>query len=175
MSALDAILKKNQEYVKTYENQDLNRHDIPIQRLGVLTCIDARLDGVLQEAMGLQRGDAVFIKTAGNNLNYGEMRSVLTAIYKYNIKTLIIVGHEDCGMGWWGETELRKIMLERGINKEALEEYDNIEMWLGCFKDARENVISTIEKLRAYSLTPSDLEIRGVYFSLTSGHLDLVL
>jgi carbonic anhydrase len=175
MSILDAILKKNQEFVKTYQNPDLKRGDIPSQKLAVLTCIDARLDGVLQEAMGLQRGDAVFIKTAGNNLNYGEMRSVLTAIYKYDIKTLLVVGHEDCGMGWWGETELRKIMLERGIKKEALEEYDNIEMWLGCFTDARQNVISTIEKLRAYSLTPADLEIRGVYFSLSSGHIEPVL
>ena len=71
MSILDAILKQNQEYVKTYQNPDLKRGDIPSQKLAVLTCIDARLDGVLQEAMGLQRGDAVFIKTAGNNLNYG--------------------------------------------------------------------------------------------------------
>lgn len=174
MSILDVILKNNQEYTKTYLKQDLSR-DIPAKKLAVLTCVDARLDGVLQEAMGLERGDAVFIKTAGNNLNYGEMRSVLTAIYKYDIKTLLVVGHEDCGMGWWGERELRKIMLDRGIKQDALEEYDNIEMWLGCFKDARDNVISTIEKLRSYSLTPSDLEIRGVYFNLTSGLIEPVL
>lgn len=174
MSVLDEILKNNWEYAKTYISQGLNR-PMPAKKLAVLMCVDARLEGVLEEAMGLKRGDAVFIKTAGNNLNYGEMRSVLTTIYKYDIKTLIVVGHEDCGMGWWGESELHKIMMKRGIQKEALEEYDNIEMWLGCFKDARENVISTVEKLRSYSLTPSDLEVRGVYFSLSTGHLEPVI
>ncbi len=175
MSVLDEILKHNREYLKKYISQK-SAPPLPVKKLAVLTCVDVRLQGgILEEAMGLERGEAVFIRTAGNNLNYGEIRSVITAVYKYDIKTLLVVGHEDCGMGRCEESQLQEIMLQRGIKKEALAEFDNLDMWLGCFRDDRENVISTVQRLAAYSLTPGDLEIKGLYFSLSTGELEPVI
>ena len=174
MSILDEILQNNQGYLKKHINQE-SAPSLPTKRLAVLTCVDVRMQGVLEEAMGLKRGDAVVIRTAGNNLNYGEMRSVITAIYKYDIKTLLVVGHEDCGMSKCEDNRLQNIMLQRGIKKEALAEYDNLEMWLGCFRDVRENVTFTVQRLSSYSLTPPDLEVKGIYFSLTTGELEPVI
>lgn len=173
MSVFDEIMESNKKYQKkhtTLEKFPL----LPKKGLAVLTCVDMRLQGVLEEAMGLKRGDAVFIRTAGNNLNYGEIRSVITAVYKYDIKALLVVGHEDCGMGRCEEHKLQELMLQRGIREEDLAEYDNLDMWLGCFRDEKENVRDTVKKLSAYSLTPEDLEIRGVYFSISTGELEPV-
>jgi carbonic anhydrase len=170
MSVFDEILQKNKRYLKKHASLE-KVPLLPRKKLAVLTCVDLRLQGVLEKAMGLQQGDAVFIRTAGNNLNYGEIRSVITAVFKYDIRFLLVVGHEDCGMGRCEEYKLQEIMLERGITKDALAEYDDLDIWLGCFQDEKENVRETVRKLSSYSLTPPDLEIRGVFFSLSTGEL----
>ena len=173
MTVFDEILQRNKEYQKKHRSLD-HVPLLPKKKLAVLTCVDLRLKGVLEEAMGLEQGDAVFIRTAGNNLNYGEIRSVITAVYKYDINNLVVVGHEDCGMGRCQDYQLHEVMLKRGIKEEALAEYDNLEMWLGCFRDERENVRDTVNKLSAYSLTPDDLDIKGYFFSLTTGELEVI-
>ncbi len=173
MSVFDEIIQSNREYQKKHKSLEAFPL-LPRRKLAVLTCVDMRLQGVLEEALGLKLGDAVFIRTAGNNLNYGEMRSVITAVFKYDIRALLVVGHEDCGMGRCEENQLQEVMLQRGIKEEALAEYDNLEMWLGCFRDERENVRETVKKLSDYSLTPEDLEIQGFFFSITTGELQPV-
>ncbi len=170
MSVFDEIIQSNREYQKKHKSLEVFPL-LPHRKLAVLSCVDMRLQGVLEEALGLKPGDAVFIRTAGNNLNYGEMRSVITAVYKYDIRALLVVGHEDCGMGRCEENQLQEVMLQRGIKEEALAEYDNLEMWLGCFQDEKDNVRETVKKLSDYSLTPEDLQIRGFFFSITTGEL----
>ena len=172
MELLKQVLQKNQEYVSK-KGKGSNSLET-FKNMAILTCMDARLEEVLPEAMGIKSGEAVFIKTAGNNLFYGEIRSVMAAIFKLEVTTLFVVGHGDCGMSTWRLEELKESMLKRGVKKEDIAEYDDIEGWMGCFKDIKENIISTVEAIRSYSLTPPDLEIHGLYFDMTTGKLERI-
>ncbi len=174
MSLSKSILEKNAAFLKERKPSPV-KDSQPRKKLAIITCMDVRLQGFLQEAMGIENGDAIILTTAGNFLNYGEMRSVITAIYKFQIETLLVVGHEDCGMANLGVEDLKDNMIARGVNKDAIAEYDNIEKWLGCFKDERENVTKTVDIITSYSLTPPDLEVRGLFFHLSSGKLDLII
>ncbi len=174
MSYVDSVLQKNKEYVKKHDKSSADSSDT-FKKLAILTCMDARLEGVLPEAMGLKSGEAVFIKTAGNNLFYGEIRSVMAAVFKLEVTNLFVVGHEDCGMSKWRLEELKESMLKRGVKKEDIAEYDDMERWMGCFKDIKENIISTVKAIRTYSLTPPDLEIHGLYFEMSTGKIEKII
>lgn len=65
ISNIDKILEFNREYVanKGYEKHITDK--FPDKKLAVLSCMDTRLSVLLQEALGLQNGDAKIIKNAG--------------------------------------------------------------------------------------------------------------
>ena len=94
---LDEILAHNKEFVKDYEGEKLSHH--PQKKLAILTCMDCRLTGFLEPALGIGRGDAKIIKNAGNTI-VGEdaIRSIAAAIFSLGAEEVIVVGHTYCCM-----------------------------------------------------------------------------
>lgn len=65
MSELSEILSYNQKFVESggYEKYFTDKY--PERGLAVLSCMDARIIGLLPDALGLKNGDAKLIKNAG--------------------------------------------------------------------------------------------------------------
>ncbi|EPZ61955.1 carbonic anhydrase family protein [[Clostridium] sordellii ATCC 9714] len=98
---LDKILKFNRDFIenKEYEKYETSKH--PDKKIVILSCMDTRLTNLLPKAMNLKNGDAKIIKNAGATVlhPFGSiMRSIIVAIYEFEVDEVLIIGHQGCGM-----------------------------------------------------------------------------
>ena len=155
MMILNEILENNKKFVDEFEGEELSHH--PQKKLAILTCMDCRLTGFLEPALGIGRGDAKIIKNAGNTI----------------VGEVLVIGHTECGMAGSDPDKLRNAMIERGIPQEEIDKVD-LKSWIGGFEDEEENVIDTVEKIRNHPLIP-DVPIHGLMMDIVTGKLDVVV
>ena len=84
MSVLEDLLKANQEFCEhppvDYTQEDVKTSKLPRRQIAIVTCMDTRLVDFLEPSLGIKRGEAKIIKTAGNCIvgNFdGTIRSLL--------------------------------------------------------------------------------------------------
>ena len=88
---LDEILENNKKFVEEFEGEKLSHH--PQKKLAILTCMDCRLTGFLEPALGIGRGDAKIIKNAGNNIvDEDAIRSIAAAIFNLGAEEVMVIG-----------------------------------------------------------------------------------
>ncbi len=172
MMILNEILENNKKFVDEFEGEALSHH--PQKKLAILTCMDCRLTGFLEPALGIGRGDAKIIKNAGNTIA-GEdaIRSIAAAIFSLGAKEVLVIGHSECGMAGTDVEKLRNAMLEGGISKEEIDKVD-LKSWIGGFDNEKENVKDTVEKIRNHPLIP-DVPIHGLMMDIVTGELTVVV
>lgn len=185
MALIDEILATNENFcanlpeeIKSYENEDHHASKLPKKKLAILTCMDTRLIGLLEPAMGIKRGDAKIIKTVGNCVTgYFDtaVKSLMVAIYELGVMEIAVVGHAECGMQKTTSESLKKAMLERGISPDAIKlvEKDLIE-WAEGFKDPEQNVRDVVKLLKDDPLIPKDIKVHGLLIHPRTGKLTLV-
>jgi carbonic anhydrase len=69
----------------------------PRRKLAVLTCMDARIEPL--SLLGLEVGDAHVIRNAGGLVTDDALRSLSASQSMLGTEEIIVVMHEDCGMG----------------------------------------------------------------------------
>ena len=185
MALIDEILTTNENFCanlpeefKAYEHEDHHASKIPKKKLAILTCMDCRLTGLLELAMGIKRGDAKIIKTVGNCVTgYFDtaVKSLMVAIYELGVQEIAVVGHEECGMQKTTAESLTKAMLERGISPDAIKMIEKeLNEWADGFKDPVQNVKDVVKLLKDDPLIPKDIKVHGLLFHPRSGKLTLV-
>lgn len=169
---LDEILAHNKEFVKDYEGEELSHH--PQKKLAILTCMDCRLTGFLEPALGIGRGDAKIIRNAGNTI-VGEdaIRSIAAAIFSLGAEEVMVVGHTECGMAGSNPEVLKQKMVDCGISESEIEKVD-LKAWSGVFDDEEENVVKTVETIKNHPLIP-DVPIHGLMLDIVSGEVEVVV
>jgi carbonic anhydrase len=103
MNFLKQILEHNKKYIQEHKKLgDIkNVSKIPRSEVAILTCMDTRLVGLLENALGKERGECMIIKNAGAIVAHpfgGIIRSLIIAIYELNVSEIVVIGHKDCGM-----------------------------------------------------------------------------
>lgn len=181
MAMIDAIMKANEAYVHSkgmkYAKEDPAVAKLPAKHLAIVTCMDTRLVNMMENAMGLQRGDANVIKVAGNVIEpFGDvMRSILVSVYELGANEVIVVGHDGCGMEKTTAASLADKMKQRGIDAEAIADvYATLERWADSFTCAHLNVEKAVQVLRAHPLLPKDVSISGCIMNPATGELTKV-
>ncbi|MGB9978836.1 beta-class carbonic anhydrase [Methanobacterium sp.] len=170
---LDEVLKSNESFVKDFEPKKMSH--MPQKKLAIVTCMDTRLTGFLEPAMGIRRGDAKIIKNAGNAVvDRDVIRSVAAAIYALGVEEVIVVGHYECGMANVNSEKLLETMKMRGVDEETLSGV-NIEEWIGAISNEEENVIKVVEKIRKSPFIPEDVPIHGLIIDLYDGKMKVLV
>ena len=176
MGLLDEILLHNEQWVEE-RNRPVTK--VPAKRIALFTCMDTRLVEFLEPAMGLKRGDAKVIKSAGNTMveDGGEViRSLVVAVHALGCEEIYVIGHEDCGMSQIDEAELERKMRERGVPQAAIDSLQpGLHRWLGAFHDLHGNVRQVTEHIRNSPLIPNDVPVHGLMFDPTSGRLEVLV
>lgn len=175
---LEKILEHNRNFVKERKNAG---EDKPIsghahKDVMVFTCMDTRLIGLLEDAMGFRRGDIKILKNAGNIIrdNCSDViRSVTVGTVLMGLKEVYVVGHKDCGMRKQTVDGIRAKMIEKGIPAESIEAID-IEEWFGLLKDEADNVRNAVEKLKQSPYVPKDVAIHGLLIDPNTGELEVI-
>ena len=98
---------------------------MPQKKLAIVTCMDTRLTGFLEPAMGIERGDAKIIKNAGNTIvDRDVIRSLAAAVYALGVDEIMVVGHYDCGMANLNPQKISAAMINREIDQKTIADLD---------------------------------------------------
>ena len=183
MSMLQDILAVNASFCASppidYTEEDHHQSKLPQKQVAIITCMDTRLVNFLEPALGLARGDAKVIKTAGNSVTGvfdGTIRSLMVCIYELGVKEILVIGHHECGMSKTTSQSLTKTMLSRGVPKEAIHMIaKELKEWADEFQHPEQNIIDTVEAIRLNPLSPADVPVHGLIFHPRTGKLDVVI
>lgn len=178
---LKEILSANEEYLKSWIKTNWDQRvqgpkigAIPARKIAVFACMDTRLVELLEQALGLQRGDAKLIKNAGTVYSEDVVRSLVAAIFTLEVEEVLVVVHHDCGIAKVAVPELKQRMLSRGIKEEDLAKVD-LDDWMGSFHDYKGHLKDVITKLKAHPFIPQDVPIHGLLFCPETGEVELVV
>ncbi|HYK89701.1 MAG TPA: carbonic anhydrase [Acidobacteriota bacterium] len=142
----------------------------------VVTCMDPRLTGVIEAALGLPPHRAIVIRTAGNSVsdaNTDVLRSVAAAIFLKGGKEIFIAGHTDCALSKFSAAAAIESFRNAGIPRSAFGDAD-LRNWFGAFTDVKANVISAVEYLRKSVLVPKDVKVHGLIIRIESGEAEVI-
>ncbi len=171
------LLHQIQEANKSFLSGSPRLLDSAGEPFVVVACIDPRLTGFLEPALGLPKHRAVVIRTAGNQLSertHDELRSIAVALYVKNAREILIVGHTDCGMSTFSAADVAESFRKAGIPRSAFGDED-LRRWFGAFGSIRENVISSAEFLRKSGIVPRNVKIHGLILETDKGTLEVVV
>lgn len=142
----------------------------------VITCMDGRLSGLLEPALGLPKHRAMVIRTAGNRVSEADrdaLRSVAAGVFMKGAKEILIVGHTDCALSKFSAPEVIESFRKAGIPRSAFGDED-LRNWFGAFTDIKANVLQGVEYLRKSGFVPRDLKIHGLIIGIENGELEIV-
>ena len=104
------ILADNERFAAQFEYVPL---EAPAAKgLGVLTCMDSRLDPL--RMLGLVPGDAKIMRNAGARVTDDVLRTLVVASYLLNVQRVMVVAHTTCAMASGTEADLHAKISETG-------------------------------------------------------------
>ena len=182
MSILEELFAANARFCAAppvdYTQEDAAASKLPQRQLAVITCMDTRLVNFLEPAMGIHRGEANIIKTAGNGVTGifdGTIRSLLVSIYELGAQEVFVIGHHECGLEKTTAEGLTQSMRARGIADEAIRMVSReLREWADEFQHPEQNVQAAVDQIRENPLIPKDIAVHGLIFHPRTGKLDLL-
>jgi carbonic anhydrase len=176
---IDEILEANAHFIKHHHPTQLSH--LPRRRMAVVTCMDTRLTHLFEEALSMQRGDVIQLRTAGatitarDEVNGDLIRSLAGAIYLLGVREVAVVGHTECGLSHGDLAALTASMQALGVDPETLPEKGEALLgWLGTFQDVRENVVRVARAIRTSPYLPRTIPVHALVIDVHSGKLELI-
>ncbi|MDK2564140.1 carbonic anhydrase [Romboutsia sedimentorum] len=179
---LDKLLKYNKSFVegKKYEKYETSKD--PDKKIVILSCMDTRLTDLLPKSMNLKNGDAKIIKNAGATIMHpfgSIMRSIIVAIYEFEVDEVLIVGHYGCGMCNLNTEDLLNKILQRGIPAETVTTLSNaginILKFLHGFESVEESIQDSVSLVKNHPLVPKEIIVHGLVMCPETGKIDVVV
>ncbi|MHA2009063.1 MAG: carbonic anhydrase [Promethearchaeota archaeon] len=136
----------------------------------ILTCMDPRID--VHRIFQLNPGDVFVLRNGGNQYTKEILRSILIALYLYDIRYIVILGHLDCGMTKINVSELsRKIprFIYAGKSKAPLDYSSELNNLFKPFSDEIQNIRKQLEILQNLKRRIPDFEIIGMLYDVDTG------
>ena len=175
---IEEIIRHNKSFVANKEYEKYLTSKYPDKRLAILSCMDTRLTELLPAALGLKNGDAKIIKNAGGlviNPFDSAMRSLHVAIYELGVEEIMVIAHSNCGACHMNGSEMKSLMLERGIRQDVLDTIElcgiNLDHWLEGFHDTEDSVRKTVQTIRRHPLVPQGINLHGYIIDSVTGEL----
>ncbi|MBA1335152.1 MAG: Carbonic anhydrase, beta class [Firmicutes bacterium] len=175
---LEEILSYNRSFVeeRRKEGKDKKISGHAQKEAMIFTCMDTRLVGLVEDAMGFKRGEVKVLKNAGNTIRDNcddVIRSISLGILMMGIKEVFVVGHKDCGMKKLTGDKIAQAMRDRGIDENAIASVD-LEKWAGVINNEAENVAEVVAAIKNSKFIPKDVAIHGLMIDPDSGELEEV-
>jgi carbonic anhydrase len=182
---LDEILANNRRFLEEHTLSPVEH--LPRKHTAVVTCMDCRLVKMFEDALGLERGDVIELRTAGATISALErpqaandlIRSLAGSIYLLGVRNIIVVGHTECGLARANPTTLTASMEklgvdpERLIDEQGLGDSNGLLNWLGAFNDVSTNVKEVVNVIRTSPYLPN-IPVHGFVIDIQTGKLTLV-
>lgn len=178
---MNDILEFNKKFVENKLYLPYETTKDPKYKTLILTCMDTRLTLLLPAALGINNGDVHILKNAGgyiDNPTGDIMKSILVSIYAFDIRTILVIAHDDCGMLSASNSYLIENMKNRGVKPSVFSMLEtlNIDLvtYLEGFTCVDNAVSKSIHLLKQHPLIAKDIIIAGMVMDPTTGALRVV-
>ena len=182
---IDEILTHNQRFLQETHLPVIGH--APRRHMAVVTCMDCRLVQMFEQALGLQRGDVLEMRTAGATISEVEragasndlIRSLAGGIYLLDVREVAVIGHTQCGLSRGDPVKLAASMQALGVDphglieQEGLGDMQGLMRWLGVFHDLHLNVREVVKVIRNSPFLPK-IPVHGLVIDITTGALEVV-
>jgi carbonic anhydrase len=142
---------------------------------------------MFEQALGLERGDVLELRTAGATISEPErpgaasdlIRSLAGGIYLLGVREVVVVGHTQCGLAHANPIALVASMQALGVDPQQLIEQQKLGdiqglvRWLGAFNDVHVNVREVVNVIRNSPYLPK-LPVHGLVIDINTGKLEIV-
>ncbi len=138
-----------------------------------LTCIDARLNPLMPEVLGIAEEQFIWLRNAGNIITSptsSTMRSLALACSVKGGKEIAIIGHTDCKVRLTSVAELTDRFRALGIDRSRLP--DNLNEFFGLFASERQNVMRGVDFVRQSPLIGPKIPVHGLLVDIGTGKLE---
>jgi carbonic anhydrase len=177
MRLFEAILDVNQRKVAGDKSAS-----VPVADFGsalpvaALTCIDARLNHLLPDMLGLPEEQFIWLRNAGNIVTgplSSTLRSLALACAVKGAKEIAIIGHSDCLVGRTTAMQLLDRLAALGVDRHRLPE--NLVEYFGLFGTERQNVMRSVDFVRVSPLIGPKVPVHGLLIDIHTGQLEWVV
>lgn len=182
MRKLDEILEYNKNFVENKRYEPYVTSKNPNKKIVILSCMDTRLTNLLPKALNIKNGDVKIIKNAGAAIThpFGSItRSILIAIYEFNVDEVLVIGHDGCGMCNLDTTKIIQKVIDRGISKDVIDTLYHsgidVDKWLKGFDSVEDSIKDSVELILNHPLTPKNIIVHGLLISPETGKLDVIV
>jgi len=156
------------------------REGIPTdENLLVVACMDERIP--IEEALGIELGDAQVFRNAGGKVTDDVIRSAALTTNFFDTDEIIVINHTDCGMMSAPDEAVRE-----GLEAQAgdLDDADldpalpalnigdaDLMDWVKMTDDIDEACAAQVAYLRESAFLPDDVTVTGYVYEVESGEL----
>jgi carbonic anhydrase len=174
MRLLEAILDANHRALAGDAEAGLRPADFADELpIVALTCIDARLNRLLPQVLGVPEDKFIWLRNAGNIITgplSSTMRSLALACAIKGGRQIVILGHTDCAVGKLTTMELIDRFRAMGVERSRLPE--NISEYFGTFASEQANVIKAADLVRRSPLIGPKTPVHGLLVNIETGRVD---
>lgn len=159
---LEDLLNANKEFLANNPHIE-HSHGNPSKHLAVVTCMSCHLVDFVDKALGLNKGDAIFIQNAGNTITPYDnsiIRSLAVGIYLLGVKEVAVVGHTNCNM----KIDVSPLLdgLKRyGKSREIFKDAD-LREWFGFINNEEMNVRNVVDAIKNSPIIPQEITVYGL-------------
>jgi carbonic anhydrase len=174
MRLFEAIIEANHRAVAGDQNAGLHPADFAEELpLVALTCIDARLNAIFPNALGLPGEQFIWLRNSGNII-FDPMssmtRTLAMACAIKGGKEIAIIGHTDCLVCKTTTMQLLERFKALGVERHVLP--DNLNEFFGMFSSERQNVLKACEIVRSSPLIGPRIPVHGLLVDIETGKLE---
>jgi carbonic anhydrase len=132
----------------------------PVQKLAVLTCMDARID--VSGLLGLRPGDAHVIRNAGGRAT-DDVQHALAVSQVLGTREIMVIHHTECAMGRFTQAQLAE--------RIAAASGHHFDEHLAVFEDPVHAIVEDVQRLRSDVHLGHRDKIRGFIYDLSANTL----
>ncbi len=160
-SVIDEVLLNCEQWARDFSWGHLPAE--PLRELAVVSCMDSRQP--LKHMLGLDPGDAHFIRNAGGLVTDDVLRSLLISVHLKGVREIMIIQHTQCGLLDLRESELRS-RLERdyGMHSQGPQHF-------GGFSSLEGSVREQVARARSHPWLPPEVPVRGFIYDVGNGKM----
>jgi len=130
----------------------------PVQRLAVLTCMDARVD--VSALLGLRPGDAHVIRNAGGRASSDALHALAVSQAVMKTREIMVIHHTECGLGRFNQAQLSEM-----ISAASGHHFDE---YMDTVDDPIAAIVHDLERRRACTYLPARDKVRGFIYDLAA-------
>jgi len=161
MSLIERAIAANSRNAVHHDSSLANK---PAPKIAILTCMDPRLNDLLQW-LDIKPAEADVIRNVGTAATEDVVRSLMFSIHVLRVQEIMIVGHTGCGMEMFSEETFENhLHAECGVWAVAPDKFH-------FYSDVDQATQRQVLKLRSHPWIPSKIVIRGFVFDLATGKL----